>query len=75
MTDSHLDFCREGKGHNWTACTNMEVGKWHNGKKSLFCVYYQDAQRNQYKSELLQDLCNPCTDASSYNFFIEILNL
>lgn len=68
-TASHLDFGWKRKGHNWTACTNMETGKWHKGKKPLVCVYYQDARRNQYKSGLLEKLCNPCAGRSSYKFF------
>lgn len=47
----------------------MEIGKWHKGKKPLFCVYYQDAERNQHKSGVLQKICNPHAGGSSYNFF------
>lgn len=44
-TASHLDFCCKRKGHNGTALTNMEIGKWQKGKKNVVFVHYQDAQR------------------------------
>lgn len=49
-TEGHLFFGWKKIGHNWTSFTSMEIGKWHNGKKPLVCVYYQDENQDFYRN-------------------------